>query len=155
MWLSASIGSGWGSRSFGENKLFSSSSLMLVVVSLDGNVNVVARRELSQDGLICVYNSSGKIPVLLWHELDCSLFWFDLGNSGWQEDHSKQKCKVPSLGDEQSNFCTAREQGNVNPVTLMENLSRESETSNSQLKCSYTSLKFNFSSVKQLHVMGL
>lgn len=118
-------------------------------------ISVVARKELSQDGLIRVYNTSGKIPVLLWLELDCTLFWFDLGNSGWQEDHSKQECKVPSLGDEQSNFCTAREQGNLNPVALMENLSGESKKSNSQLKCSYTFLKFNFSPVMQLHIIGL
>lgn len=95
----------------------------------------------------------GKISVFLQLELDCSLVWFDLGNSGRREDHSKRECKVPSLGDEQSNFCTAREQGNLKPVTLIENLSKESEKANSQLKCSHTSLKFNFSLITQLHIM--
>lgn len=133
-WLSASIGSDLGSHAFSENKLFSSS--LMSVFFLDGNRSVVARRELSRDGLICVYNSLGKIPILLWFELDCSIFWFDLSNSRWGENHRKQNCKVPSLGDEQSNFCTAREQGNLNPVALIENLSGESEKYNSQLKCS-------------------
>jgi len=44
------------------------------------NIKVVARREQSQDSLICVYNSFRKIPFLLWLEPVCSLFWFDLGN---------------------------------------------------------------------------
>lgn len=151
MWLPASVGSDLGSHAFSENKLWSS-SLVSVVFFLDGNRSFVARRELSRDGLICVYNSSGKIPILLWFELDCSLFWFDLGNSGWGEDHRKQNCKVPSLGDEQSNFCTAREQGNLNPVALIENLSGESEKSKSQLKCSWS---LTFPSVKQLYNMVL
>lgn len=68
-------------------------------------------------------HSLGKISVLLCFDLDCSLFWFDLGDSRWQEDHGKQEHKVPSLGDEQSNLCIAREQGNFIPGALMEDLS--------------------------------
>lgn len=70
-------------------------------------------------------HSLSKISLLLCSDMDCSLFWFDIGISGWQEDHGNQEHKVLSLGDEQSNFCIAREQGNFIPGALMENLSEK------------------------------